>query len=55
MCRDAKQQERLRAAEGSDQELTQASTGNWVYLLWIDESRKEKTSDSSLKEMLKLL
>ena len=55
MCRDAKQQERLRVAEDSGQELTQASSGNWVYLLCVGESRKEKTSDSSLKQMLKLL
>ena len=50
MCRDAKQQERLRAVKDSGQELTQASSGNWVYLLCVDESRKEKTSDSSLNK-----
>ena len=50
MCRDAKQQERLRAAEDSGQELTQASSGNWVYLMWVVESRKEKTSDPSLNK-----
>ena len=50
MCRDDKQQERLRIAKDSGQELTQTNSGNWVYLLCVDESRKEKTSDSSLNK-----